>query len=116
MQIGSAASYASNGLRAQTQRLEQSAQNVANVNTDGYQARSVEGQATQRAGQRDAAPAGYNRFASQVDSGASNAHPSNTDLVSETVTQIGSLQAFRANVAVLRAADETVGDLLNRNA
>jgi flagellar basal body rod protein FlgG len=117
MQIGSAVSNASNGLRAQTQRLEQSAQNVANVNTNGYEARSAEDRAAvQSGGQREAAPAGYNRFAAKVDQSASNAHPSSTDLVSETVTQIGSLQAFRANVAVLRAADATVGDLLNQSA
>jgi flagellar basal body rod protein FlgG len=115
MQLGSALASASSGMRVQTQRLAQSAANVANVNTDGYPAQT-DSMSVQRAGQREAAPAAYNRFAMPVSQAASQTIPSGTDLVSETLTQISSEHAFRANVAVLRASDAMLGDLLDLNA
>ena len=41
---------------------------------------------------------------------------SGTDLVEETATQIGGLRAFQANLAVLRTADEMLGELVKRTA
>ncbi|HET8933023.1 MAG TPA: flagellar basal body rod C-terminal domain-containing protein [Polyangiales bacterium] len=58
----------------------------------------------------------YAPSASRVEDDGSVTALSNTDLVEETVTQISSLRAFQANVAVLRTADEMLGELIKRRA
>jgi flagellar basal-body rod protein FlgC len=117
MQIGNAASYALSGMRAQTERLAQSAQNVAHVNTDGYQARNESAATLATGGSAVAGPQTYGRFsASPISLDGSSSPASTTDLVGEQVTQLSSLRAFQANVAVLRTADAMTGELLDRNA
>jgi flagellar hook protein FlgE len=110
--IGSTQSIALAGLRAASARQEQSAYNVANVNTPGYQPgrEASAGRAAQAANPANAAAVSrLGAFAR----GADPADSSNTDLIAETVEQISSLQAFKANLASLRTADEMTESLLN---
>ncbi|HKP58029.1 MAG TPA: flagellar basal body rod C-terminal domain-containing protein [Polyangiales bacterium] len=111
MQLGSVVSIANSGLRAETRRLEQSAQNVANINTDGYVASRVESRSQDHGG---VSPAVYTRQGLHAQAGA--APESTTDLAEETVSQISSQHAFTANLAVLRTADAMLGELVDRKA
>jgi flagellar basal-body rod protein FlgC len=58
----------------------------------------------------------YAPSTSRVEDDGSVTELSNSDLVEETVNQMSSLRAFQANVAVLRTADEMLGELINRRA
>ena len=105
MRIGSAFHIATSGLRAAARRLQVSASNVANMNTDGYKASRTIDTATPDGGVetsvervQDAGPA-ILRDGQLVEG-------SNTDLVAETVTQIQALQAYRANMTVAKTAAE----------
>ena len=114
MQLGSLASIASSGLRVETRRLEQSAQNVANVNTDGYEAHRVESHSRAQGGVTAAV---YSRHGLPASAAGEPAPvPSSTDLAEERVTQLSSLRSFQANIAVLRTADAMLGELVDRTA
>ena len=112
MQLGSVVSIANSGLRAETRRLEQSAQNVANINTDGYAAQRVESRSEAHGGVSTAV---YTRQGLPAQAGGA-APESTTDLAEETVSQISSQHAFTANLAVLRTADAMLGELVDRKA
>jgi flagellar basal body rod protein FlgG len=95
----------SSGLLAASARVEQSANNVANLNTDNFKARRVvtreepESGVSYRSVPTQAAAPSYSRDGRLVVG-------SNTDVVEETVEQIGAVNAFKANLAVLRADNE----------
>ena len=114
MQLSSLASIASSGLRVEARRLEQSAANVANVNTDGYEARRVESRSRPNGGVTAAVYSRHGLPASP--DGNATPVPSTTDLADERVTQLSSLRAFQANIAVLRTADAMLGELVDRKA
>jgi flagellar hook protein FlgE len=114
MQLGSLGSIASSGLRVETRRLEQSAQNVANVNTDGYEAHRVESHSRAQGGV-DAAVYSRHGLPAPARDGAAPVQ-STTDLAEEQVTQLSSLRSFQANLAVLRTADAMLGELVDRKA
>jgi len=103
-------------MRLETQRLAQSAANTANVETPDYAARRVEGVSQEGGGVRGVSVETYGPHAMRVEESGGTTQLSNTDVVEETVTQIGSLRAFQANVAVLRTADEMLGELVRRKA
>ena len=105
-------SIASSGLRAESRRLEQSAHNVANVNTDGYEAARVESRSEAHGGVSTAV---YTRQGLPAPA-ATTPGSSTTDLAEETVTQMSSQRAFQANIAVLRTADAMLGELVDRKA
>lgn len=107
---------AGSGMRVETQRLAQSAANTANVQTPDYAARRVESVSQEGGGVRGVSVATYGPHAVRVEQGGGTTQLSNTNLVEETVTQISSLRAFQANVAVLRTADEMLGELVSRKA
>lgn len=103
-------SIAASGLAVQSTRLAASAHNVANASTDGF--RPVEVSAVEQ--EQGGVTAQIERSAaveSQVDRNI--VALSQTDLVKETVGQMGAAAAFRANLAVLRTADETFQSLLD---
>jgi flagellar basal-body rod protein FlgC len=116
MQIGNVVAVASSGLRFQAQRLAQSAANVANVNTDGFESQRVIGESQAAGGVVGHIAPTYTRHAVQVADDGSTHSLSNTDVAQETVTQLGSLRAFQANLAVLRTSDEMLGELVNSRA
>ncbi len=94
-----ALSIASTGLQAAQLRLNASAHNVANLHTPGFKAHTVQLQAV-------APSAGVQAHAAQA------AQPG-VALVAEGVAQMAATYAFKANVLVLRTADEMAGALLD---
>jgi len=95
------------GLAAASTRLARSAYNVANVNTPDFQARSVDAVAPSREQTSKQANAGM----------ASPYHGemgvSSTDLTTESMQQISAVNAFRANLAMLKADDDRTRRVLD---
>lgn len=116
MRIQNLAAIASSGMRLESQRLTQSAANTANMETPGYAARRIVGVAQVGGGVAGVSMPTYAPSTSRVEDDGSVTELSNTDLVEETVNQASSLRAFQANVAVLRTADEMLGELIKRRA
>jgi flagellar basal body rod protein FlgG len=111
MQIGKALAVAANALQHETQRFSRSAHNVANVNTAGFDATQ-----SHRSTSADS-PANYGRDGAQLQASDAAETPfSNTDLAEERVTQLSSLRALQANIAMLRTADQMLGELVSRKA
>jgi flagellar basal-body rod protein FlgC len=113
MPIIGPSSIAYSGLKAASTRLQVSAHNVANSNTDGFDPQRVDQTALRAGGtlaqvsQPDGNNPVYMRDGSITEA-------SNTDLVSETVDQMQASNSFKANLAVLRTSDEMVGSLFDR--
>ena len=87
-----------------------SANNVANVNTDGFKASSVN---------LESGPDGQGVRVGAINE-STNAGPvigdvehSNTDLGTEMVDMMTTSRAFSANVAAVRVSEEMTGHLLN---
>ena len=116
MQIGGVLGIASSGLRLEEKRLEQSAQNIANVNTEGYEARVVLSRDQPGGGVTSASAPTYSPAGYAVREDGTAVAQSNTDIAAETVTQLSSLRAFQANVALLQTADSMLGELVKRQA
>lgn len=128
------AHMAINGLGAplsalQTNQFRQdvTANNVANVNTDGFQASTTQtsdaayinsiGQGTQVSGTyappRPGAPV-QDTAALAATGGA--ATQSNTDVVTETSNRMGAQQAYGANIVMARTADDMQQTLMDLTA
>ena len=116
MRIENLAAIASSGMRLESQRLAQSAANTANVETPGYTAQRIVGASRAGGGVSAQSLPTYGPRGLRVESDGSVSETSNTDLVDEQVTQLSSLRAFQADVAVLRTGDEMLGELINRMA
>ena len=100
------------GMRAASLRLQTSAHNVANAQTDGFD--------PSRVVQQDVSIGGVHASVETVDA----ANPvvvrdgalvelSGTDLAGEMVEQLRAQRSHEANVSTLRTADEMVGTLLD---
>jgi flagellar basal-body rod protein FlgC len=100
------------GMTVATARLGRSAQNVANINTDGFQAErevareQAGGGVTSTHGPTYAPAPLYQRDGREVSG-------SNTDVISETVEQLGAAQQFKASLALLRTQDEMTKSVLD---
>ncbi|MBS0468711.1 MAG: flagellar basal body rod protein [Proteobacteria bacterium] len=97
--MSSAISIASSGLQAAQLRLHSSAHNVANLNTPGFRAQQVQQQAVPDLG--------------GVQAQIGQAPQSGVALETEAVEQMAATYAFKANMLVLRKADEAMGTLLD---
>ena len=116
MQIGRVSAIASSALRTETSALNQSAHNVANAQTEDFEAQRVVRRERAAGGvEADYAPT-YGPHAMLQDDDGSLSVASNTDLAEERVAQLGSLRAFQANVAVLRTSDEMLSELVKLKA
>lgn len=108
MQLGNVMAIASGGMRVQTDRLAESAANVARATSpaDAYDRVSLGNPPPAASGgyDRSGAPATEARASGEV------------DLASERVAQLTSLRAFQANLSVLRTADEMLGSLVKQRA
>jgi flagellar basal body rod protein FlgG len=110
--MNSLSSIALSGMSLASARVARSALNVANVNTDGFQAerqvaREQAGGGVTSTSQRTNAPATtYQRDGTLVVG-------SNTDEITETVEQLGAVQMFKASLALLRTQDEMMRSLLD---
>jgi flagellar hook protein FlgE len=99
------------GLQVATQRLAVSANNAANVNTSGFVPSRVEVEEREGGGVSGRVVRGSDpQFEARLD--RTLVGLSGTDLERETVEQMSASAAFRANVASLRTADETLEILL----
>ena len=116
MRIENLAAIASSGMRLESQRLAQSAANTANVETPGYTARRIVAASRAGGGVSGTSVPTYGPRGLRVEGGGGVSEGSNTDLVEERVTQLSSVRAFQANVAVLRTADEVLGELVDLRA
>ena len=99
------------GMHAAARRHDATAHNVANLNTDGFESvetvqQTVPGGGVASSVQKTGDPSPVIWRGGQLVVG------SNTDLVRESVNQITSLGAYRANAAVFRTADEMTEALL----
>ena len=92
------------GMQAAQIRQDVTANNVANVNTTGFE------QTT--AYQTDMLPQGT-RISNLVRTPNNNTAPSNTDLVKETKEQIINKTAFQADLNVVKVQDNMMGTLLD---
>ena len=122
-----AISSAQSGLSAMTTSMAATANNVANLNTDGYKSKDVrletgpQGRGV-RVGQvaEDTAAGGYRpatvsspNAAGVSDPSAALVETSTVDLARQTVAMVETSRAFEANVAVVRTQDDMVGTLLD---
>jgi len=102
MEISQAASLS--GIQTVIKRQEATAQNIANVNTPGFERYSVN--------QTDMAPSGV-RVASVNRTLNPDSDRSNTDLAQEMTDMIRNKNELTANVKVIRAQDQMTGALLD---
>ena len=122
-----AISSAQSGLSAMTTSMAATANNVANVNTDGYKSKDVrletgpQGQGVRVAdvavdnsagGYRPAAVSGQNE-AGVYEPSVGMVETSNVDLARQSVNMMETSRAFEADVAVARTQDDMVGTLLD---
>lgn len=122
-----AISSAQSALSAMSVSMAATANNVANVNTDGYKSRDVRLQ-TGPGGQgvrvadvvEDRSAGGYRPAAVSAQNEAGVYEPSvdmvetsNVDLARQSVDMIETSRTFEANVAVVRTQDEMLGTLLD---
>ena len=100
--MSTVASIAQSGLQAAQLRLASSAHNVANLNTPGFHRQQVQQQAMPEPG--------------GVQAQLRQAGGPGAVLEQEAVEQIAATYAFKANLLVLRTADEMAGALLDTRA
>ena len=109
-------SIAQTGLLFNQRRLAQSAGNVANAETRGYEARrEVASEAVtngQPAGVTSEPRATGELHPTFLEEGA-EVLGSNTNLISETTERIGAAHAFKANLNVVQAQDDLTRSLLD---
>ncbi len=113
MKITNAMNIAHSGLKAASTRAANSAHNVANSNTDGFDpgrvlAEDVEpGGVRTRVEKTDQPHAVYDRDGQTVEA-------SNTDIAAEMVEQLQAGHAFKANIRMIQTVDSMLGSLLDR--
>ncbi len=112
----SAIDTALSGMAAFTKKIEVTAHNVANVNTDGFHKSRTEFVELKTGGvlpvvQKDdsAGPA----VLKDTGYGAAQVELSNVDLGEEAVSQIIAQRGFEANLSTLKTADDMLGSILD---
>ena len=109
--VSSIFSIAQSGLQVASLQLAVSANDVANVETDGFAPSHVEAQEVRSGGVTGSAVKQNDpQFEARLDRALVGA--SRTDLVQETVSQSAAAASFGANLATLQTADELFGTLL----
>ncbi|HLK58967.1 MAG TPA: flagellar basal body protein [Chthonomonadaceae bacterium] len=91
------------GFQAASDRLDNAANNIANLNTPGYQAQEPNQIST---------PSGV-QVSFSTSTTPSNPETSNVDLTTQAVEVMMSQFSFASNAAVIRAQDEMTGSLLD---
>ena len=110
--MNSVSSIALSAMSHASARLTRSAHNVANVNTDGFEASRTVAREAPNGGVSSAVQPAY-ASAPSYGRGAEEVLGSSTDLVSETVEQISALHQFKASVALLKTDQEMTKSLLD---
>ncbi len=112
MTISSIQRIALSGLLHAGDRLRQSAHDVANAATDGYQPATVRGREVAGGGVASTLVPSETAGVT-VTIGGEQVTLSGTDLEHEVAVQIEAVRSFEANLAVLEAADEQLAALLD---
>ena len=104
------------GLTAIQKKMESTANNVANLNTDGYKKTRVtlhaqEPQGIQAVAQQSQTPGPI--VYEQTPEGESLVEKSNVELTEELPTMMLSRRFFQANLKIVRVEDEMLGSLLD---
>ena len=100
--MASISSIATSGLQAAQQRLQASAHNVANLQTEGFHRVEVRQQAREDGG--------------GVDASTRRAEQPGAALEADVVDQLAAKNAFVANLAVFRTSDRMLGQLFDERA
>ncbi|OFV87443.1 MAG: hypothetical protein A3J75_04505 [Acidobacteria bacterium RBG_16_68_9] len=113
--MSSILAVAQSGLRVESLRLAVSANNVANLGTGNFVPGRVEAQEQEGGGVsgrvvKEDTHQNAPEFEARLDRALVGV--SGTDLLAETVGQLSASMSFRANVASLRTADETLAALM----
>ncbi|MDH4188102.1 MAG: flagellar basal body protein [Nitrospira sp.] len=112
----SAIHTALSGMTAFTRKIEVTAHNVANVNTDGFKKAHTDFVEVSAGGveaivQQDDSPG--SRVPVNSSSGAAQRELSNVNLGEEAVSMILSQRGFEANLKVLHTSDHLLGSVLD---
>ena len=110
--MNSVSSIALSAMSYASSRLARSAHNVANVNTEGFQASRVVAREVTNGGVTGTVQPTYTSAGTLSDGGES-ALGSSTDLISETVDQISAIHQFKASVALLKTDQEMMKSVLD---
>ena len=104
-------------LQSQFTKLQASANNIANLNTDGYKGRRVnikEGpNGTPAADVSVDLTPGPTRMELNQEGDLVEVEMSNVDLATEFVKTMESTQAIKANLKTIQAADELLGEVID---
>ena len=98
-------------------RLEASANNIANLNSDGYKSQRVDikegpnGAPTTSSSTDESS--GPSRMELNQEGDLVEIEMSNVDLATEYVKTMESTQAIKANLKTIQTADEMLGELIN---
>ena len=109
-------SISQSGLLYASRCLSTSADNVANMETDGFEAQrelAIDKVQGGRPAGVDSVTAPTGTPHAVIQRGDAEVLASNTDLISETAEQMGAVQAFRANLQAFRADEEMTRSLLD---
>ena len=101
MAINTLSSIAVSGMQAAQTQLQASANNIANLSTDGFHRQEVV--------QSEQAQGG-------VTTSVQRAADAGSDLTSDVVTQLQAKHAYLANLAVFKTSNKMAGALLNLDA
>ncbi len=112
MSISNVYGVAASGLRFQADRLQESAHNVANVQTEGFSARTVVGEEQENGGVSGELVETGDPGPIVLEDGE-EVILSNTELENEAVTQITAKRAYTANLKTLETAQEMDEELMD---
>jgi len=106
-----------NAIQSHFTKLQTSANNIANLNTDGYKGERTtitEGPtgATSTTTTKDTSP-GPSRMELNQEGDLVEIEMSNVDLATEIVKSMESTQAIKANLKIAQTADELLGEVID---
>lgn len=110
--MNSVSSIALSAMNVANARMARSAQNVANVNTDAYEAQRQVVREQRNGGVTSTETPTYAPHPT-YERGAEEVLGSNTDLVSETVEQLGAAQQLKASIALLKTDQDMMKSVLD---
>jgi flagellar basal-body rod protein FlgC len=101
------------GMQAAQLRLDNTANNVANVNTENFRPQRIEQAETTRQTQPAAQPARDTFEATTAGTAAYNAGTTEPDLARDMTDMVTERNTYSANAAAIRAQDEVTGTTID---
>ncbi len=107
-------SNALSGMKAAEKRMQASAHNTANVNTDGFKKQEVRNSSAPGGGVESSVSANNSPGIPAGDPGTGEIKDgSNVDLAEEAVNRISASATAKSNINAIKASDEMLGTLLD---